>query len=68
MTLPSVANVIFEVPTDEPSIYYNPAPPSPDMGVRVVPMTGVRCPTCAANGQEVWVIPGKACPYCGTNC
>jgi hypothetical protein len=38
MTLPSVANVIFEVPTDEPSIYYNPAPPSPDMGVRVVPV------------------------------
>ncbi len=31
-------------------------------------MTGVRCPTCAANGQEVWVIPGRACAYCGTHC
>jgi hypothetical protein len=31
-------------------------------------MAGVRCPTCAANGQEVWVIPGKACGYCGTYC
>ena len=32
------------------------------------PMTGVRCPTCAANGQESWVIPGRACGYCGTGC
>ncbi len=29
---------------------------------------GVRCPTCAANGQEVSVIPGCACGYCGTGC
>lgn len=33
-----------------------------------IPMSGVRCPTCAANGQEVWVIPGKNCAYCGTGC
>jgi ubiquinol-cytochrome c reductase cytochrome b subunit len=33
-----------------------------------VPMTGVKCPTCAANGQEVWVIPGRNCHYCGTPC
>ena len=33
-----------------------------------LPMPGVRCPTCAANGQEVWVLPGKACAYCGTTC
>ncbi|KAG9231576.1 hypothetical protein BJ875DRAFT_382690 [Amylocarpus encephaloides] len=31
-------------------------------------MTGVRCPTCSANGQESWVIPGRTCGYCGTNC
>lgn len=31
-------------------------------------MAGVRCPTCAANGQEVWVIPGKSCGHCGTAC
>ncbi|EPE29420.1 hypothetical protein GLAREA_00580 [Glarea lozoyensis ATCC 20868] len=36
--------------------------------IKVVPMTGVRCPTCTANGQESWVIPGRACGYCGTNC
>jgi hypothetical protein len=33
-----------------------------------MPMTGVRCPTCLANGSEVWVIPGRACAYCGTHC
>ena len=33
-----------------------------------VPMTGVKCPTCAANGQEVWVIPGRNCHYCSTPC
>lgn len=32
------------------------------------PMTGVRCPTCLANGQESWVIPGKTCGYCDTGC
>ncbi|KAG9245925.1 hypothetical protein BJ878DRAFT_478800 [Calycina marina] len=29
-------------------------------GTLATPMSGVRCPTCAANGQEVWVIPGRA--------
>lgn len=33
-----------------------------------LPMSGVRCSTCAANGQESWVIPGKTCGYCGTGC
>ncbi len=33
-----------------------------------IPMSGVRCPTCLANGQESWVIPGKTCGYCGTGC
>ncbi|KUJ19143.1 uncharacterized protein LY89DRAFT_478685 [Mollisia scopiformis] len=32
------------------------------------PFQGIKCPTCAANGQEVWVIPGRSCSYCGTNC
>ncbi|KAH8907790.1 hypothetical protein BR93DRAFT_926810 [Coniochaeta sp. PMI_546] len=31
-------------------------------------LPGVRCPTCAANGQETWVIPGRACGNCGTPC
>lgn len=31
-------------------------------------MPGVRCPTCAANGSEVWVIPGKRCHVCDTMC
>ncbi|KAI0837384.1 hypothetical protein F5Y06DRAFT_297712 [Hypoxylon sp. FL0890] len=26
----------------------------------------VFCPTCKAKGQEVWVFPGRDCPYCGT--
>ncbi|KAL3417122.1 hypothetical protein PVAG01_11122 [Phlyctema vagabunda] len=37
-------------------------------GMSMVPMSGVRCPTCLARGQEVWVIPGRACGYCGTGC
>jgi hypothetical protein len=31
-------------------------------------MPGVKCPTCAANGKESWVIPGIGCGYCGTGC
>ncbi|EPS26694.1 hypothetical protein PDE_01632 [Penicillium oxalicum 114-2] len=31
-------------------------------------MPGVRCPNCAAKGQEVWVIPGKSCHVCHTPC
>ncbi|KAI0385223.1 hypothetical protein F5Y04DRAFT_277288 [Hypomontagnella monticulosa] len=27
---------------------------------------GKRCPTCQGKGQEVWVLPGRDCPYCGT--
>ena len=27
---------------------------------------GRRCPTCAEQGQTVWVIPGRTCPYCFT--
>ena len=29
---------------------------------------GTRCPTCASQGKEVWVIPGRCCGYCGTPC
>ncbi|QUC18087.1 uncharacterized protein UV8b_02328 [Ustilaginoidea virens] len=29
---------------------------------------GTRCPTCALEGKEVWVIPGRCCGYCGTPC
>ncbi|TVY82045.1 hypothetical protein LSUE1_G006356 [Lachnellula suecica] len=41
---------------------------APNPAIKSAPMTGVRCPTCAANGQESWVIPGRACGYCGTGC
>jgi hypothetical protein len=27
-------------------------------------LPGVRCLACAANGEEVWVILGRACRYC----
>ncbi|KAI5464577.1 hypothetical protein BGZ63DRAFT_421588 [Mariannaea sp. PMI_226] len=27
---------------------------------------GVRCPTCLISGRESWVLPGRACGYCGT--
>lgn len=29
---------------------------------------GVKCPKCAAEGKEQWVIRGKVCPKCGTVC
>jgi hypothetical protein len=29
---------------------------------------GVRCPTCAVEGKEIWVLPGRCCGYCGTPC
>ncbi|KAK4198753.1 hypothetical protein QBC40DRAFT_255736 [Triangularia verruculosa] len=35
-------------------------------GIRTLPIPGVLCPTCAANGSEVWVIPGRQCGYCLT--
>ncbi|KAK3380978.1 hypothetical protein B0H63DRAFT_474699 [Podospora didyma] len=35
-------------------------------GIRTAMLPGVRCPTCAANGEEVWVIPGRNCGYCRT--
>ena len=31
-------------------------------------MPGVKCPGCAANDKETWVIPGKSCGVCGTEC
>lgn len=35
-----------------------------------MPMTGVRCPSCAARGRETWVIPGRTCSavVCGETC
>ncbi|PSR83833.1 hypothetical protein BD289DRAFT_483101 [Coniella lustricola] len=36
--------------------------------IRSRPLPGVRCPTCAQKGKEVWVIPGRACSTCGTPC
>jgi hypothetical protein len=31
-------------------------------------MNDIRCPTCAANGQESWALPGQSCGFCGTWC
>ncbi|KAF4124773.1 hypothetical protein GMORB2_5439 [Geosmithia morbida] len=36
--------------------------------VRTPKSPGTRCPTCALDGKEVWVIPGRCCGYCGTPC
>ncbi|KAF5685235.1 zinc finger transcription factor ace1 [Fusarium circinatum] len=30
--------------------------------------SGVRCPTCALEGKEMWVFPGRRCEYCKTPC
>ncbi|TPX10734.1 uncharacterized protein E0L32_008303 [Thyridium curvatum] len=59
--------------SEPPFLSLEPASPhlpitNEDHGVRSRPIPGVRCPTCAANGTEVWVIPGRACGYCGTPC
>ncbi|KAL2129466.1 hypothetical protein VTI74DRAFT_7768 [Chaetomium olivicolor] len=35
-------------------------------GVRTHPLPGVRCKTCLANGEEVWVVPGLVCAKCRT--
>jgi len=36
-------------------------------GVKEV-LPGVKCPTCEAKGITQWVIRGKVCPKCGTEC
>lgn len=35
-----------------------------------MPMSGVRCPSCAARGRQTWVTPGHDCPatFCGETC
>ena len=35
---------------------------------KVHKMPGVRCPRCAEQGYEQWVLPGKHCPRCGQPC
>ncbi|KAJ9133495.1 hypothetical protein NKR19_g9016 [Coniochaeta hoffmannii] len=62
---PSETTGVVPMPVVQP-LY--PGLPSGDEGIRMLPLPGVRCPTCAANGQEVWVIPGRACGNCGTPC
>ncbi|CEJ93596.1 hypothetical protein VHEMI09174 [[Torrubiella] hemipterigena] len=37
-------------------------------GIVSCPVPGTRCPTCAKEGKEVWVIPGRNCGYCNTPC
>jgi hypothetical protein len=39
-----------------------------NLSMETIPMSGVRCPTCALSGKEIWVIPGRVCAYCGTAC
>jgi hypothetical protein len=36
--------------------------------IHLMPMPGVKCPTCASRGIEQWVLPGKHCPNCSTAC
>ena len=33
-----------------------------------MPLPGVRCSACLYSGQEIWVIPGRSCGFCGTPC
>ncbi|EGX95377.1 hypothetical protein CCM_00031 [Cordyceps militaris CM01] len=43
--------------------------PGADSAIRTRPkIPGTRCPTCALQSKEVWVIPGRCCGYCGTPC
>ncbi|QSZ37427.1 hypothetical protein DSL72_009525 [Monilinia vaccinii-corymbosi] len=62
--------IIQEEMNDLPSIQSTPFGEFSDFfGLIEIPgMPGVRCPTCLAKGQEVWVIPGRACGACGTGC
>ncbi|KAJ5455234.1 hypothetical protein N7475_010355 [Penicillium sp. IBT 31633x] len=46
----------------------NCAKPAASSSPAVNKMPGVRCPNCEAQGQEVWVIPGKSCHVCHTPC
>lgn len=40
-----------------------------DTATKRIPRTmGMRCGTCSIVGFDVWVIPGKVCPVCGTPC
>ncbi|ROW10111.1 hypothetical protein VMCG_01817 [Cytospora schulzeri] len=55
-------------PMPMPATPQYPGLPSNQPDIRSCPLPGVRCPTCAANGNEVWVIPGRACGNCGTPC
>lgn len=34
----------------------------------ILQLPGVRCPKCAENGKESWVLPGRSCSTCGTPC
>ncbi|KAK4179107.1 hypothetical protein QBC36DRAFT_344001 [Triangularia setosa] len=48
-------------------VVFGPGPfSSQGEGIRALPIPGVLCPTCAADGREVWVIPGRQCGYCHT--
>ncbi|CAH0039041.1 unnamed protein product [Clonostachys solani] len=45
-------------------------PPSPHAKgtIQTGKLPGTRCPTCAQEGKEVWVVPGLNCAHCGTAC
>ena len=36
--------------------------------LQCMPMPGVKCPKCAQQGTETWVLQGKNCPKCGHPC
>ncbi|ESZ95252.1 hypothetical protein SBOR_4364 [Sclerotinia borealis F-4128] len=57
---------MYSLPSIEPTPFGEISGP---FGMIEIPgMPGVRCPTCLANGQEVWVIPGRACGACAWRC
>ncbi|KAK0387816.1 hypothetical protein NLU13_4061 [Sarocladium strictum] len=60
MSPPAHPPHLLPVPTEQP------IHPSPKQRNMFVP--GTKCPTCAARGKEVWVIPGRLCGQCGTPC
>ncbi|KAL6871786.1 hypothetical protein J3F83DRAFT_760217 [Trichoderma novae-zelandiae] len=58
---------VFPLLPEQPVPSYPPVMPAGTimLGPKV---PGTRCPTCALDGKEVWVIPGRCCGYCGTPC
>jgi hypothetical protein len=63
--VPEIESNLEKMDTPDAS---GPIQPSTEADHKVVKSStpGVRCPTCALEGKEVWVLPGRCCGYCGT--